>query len=499
MGVYLYYFIFLQEGSGIILHLRIQVVECWLAPCGECLSTVWAGTSNRLYCVCVDKMSVRTNRLSQALRFYLHGEDNQTLEGTLILDNIDALAEDNGNTDGIFDPVGTEGPWTGYDQSGASLYAIVVIAVYGFSIVLLIGSHIFLKKKEYKRDGDEQQIDKYLRQVPSLKEKSKRDSFKKLKLSIIPLVNAGLTAGLASGQFVSNKALTAPRKNSTNEPDSEAECHSGRNSLLLLEDGDTSIAPPPEKVCIHDRLSGSMDEDDLPKVHAIMPVIYEDESDNDKDKQHPNMDNKDRNKQSPNMDDNGRYMQSPNVDDIDNDKDKQSPNVDDCKIHIDPLQTDGTQEAAMYQNGNISQTNVECHMPENDESLGLLHSEDDLWVEQDCTTCQSPTSFSLLLPDHTLPLLSDARDSQQSTVPIHHMIPELPRRKVAKTFSPIIASPVSDSESSESASPWCTPPMSPTKVQTSLPRSLLQRVNPMPSNGSSNKDQSEDTEQVTCV
>ena len=49
---------------------------------------------------------------------------------------------------------------------GASAYAIVVIAVYGFSIVLLIGSHIFLKKKEDKADGQtDKQIDIYLQQV----------------------------------------------------------------------------------------------------------------------------------------------------------------------------------------------------------------------------------------------------------------------------------------------------------------------------------------------
>ena len=122
----------------------------------------------------------------KAIQFLLQGEGNQTLEGTLILDE---LPEELSTVEPTMEP---------YDQQGASAYAIVVIMVYGFSIVLLIASHIFLKKKEDKRDGDEQQIDKYLQQVPDLKEKSKRESFRRLKKSIIPLVSIGMGHDLSA-------------------------------------------------------------------------------------------------------------------------------------------------------------------------------------------------------------------------------------------------------------------------------------------------------------
>ena len=137
--------------------------------------------------------------VKHTLHFLLHGEGNETVQGTLILDNFPLHG--NMGVGGMSTPVqpGDEK----YDEAGASVYAIVVIAVYGFSIVMLIASHIFLKKKADKRDGgDEKQIDKYLAQVPSLKEKSQRDSFRRLKKSIIPLLSMGMAndiTALAAG------------------------------------------------------------------------------------------------------------------------------------------------------------------------------------------------------------------------------------------------------------------------------------------------------------
>ena len=64
------------------------------------------------------------------------------------------------------------------------------------SIVLLIASHIFLKKKEDKKDGEnEKEINKYLEQAATLQRNSEKESFRKLKKSIIPLVSVGMLAG----------------------------------------------------------------------------------------------------------------------------------------------------------------------------------------------------------------------------------------------------------------------------------------------------------------
>lgn len=136
--------------------------------------------------------------VKHTLHFLLHGSGNDTVKGTLVLDNF-PLTGDLG-----VGGLSTAEPQDEYDQAGATVYAIVVIAVYGFSIVMLIASHIFLKKKRDKRDGgDEKQIEKYLAQVPSLKEKSKRDSFRRLKKSIIPLISISMandiTTAIAAG------------------------------------------------------------------------------------------------------------------------------------------------------------------------------------------------------------------------------------------------------------------------------------------------------------
>ncbi len=135
------------------------------------------------------------------LRLTLLGSNNQTLEGTIHIDNLDFLQR---LAAGQLDPaqdtdVTTAVPDDDYDPEGASAYAVVVIFVYGFSIVLLIASHIFLKKKEDKKDGEsEKEIDKYLEQASALQRTSEKESFRRLKHSIIPLVSVSMMMGNTS-------------------------------------------------------------------------------------------------------------------------------------------------------------------------------------------------------------------------------------------------------------------------------------------------------------
>ena len=69
-----------------------------------------------------------------------------------------------------------------YDEPGAAMYIIAVIMVYGLSIVLLIGT---LVRKNMRKNGtsvfEESQVDKYLQDVPNLKERSQRDQYRELK------------------------------------------------------------------------------------------------------------------------------------------------------------------------------------------------------------------------------------------------------------------------------------------------------------------------------
>lgn len=90
---------------------------------------------------------------------------------------------------------GASGNWSGgggpstLDPQGAAMYVIVVILVYGLSIVFLIGSHVFYKRKQERLENDnERLVSKYLEEAPVLRERSARESFKKLKRSLVPML-----------------------------------------------------------------------------------------------------------------------------------------------------------------------------------------------------------------------------------------------------------------------------------------------------------------------
>ena len=116
----------------------------------------------------------------EAMEVVLTADNNHTLLGTLVLENAHVVPDQ---------PLPTTPPPLEYDDRGATMYAVAVIVVYGFSIVMLIASHTYMKRKR-KRDGDDMSsVNKYLEQVPKLKERSQRDSFRRLKMSIIPMAS----------------------------------------------------------------------------------------------------------------------------------------------------------------------------------------------------------------------------------------------------------------------------------------------------------------------
>ena len=74
------------------------------------------------------------------------------------------------------------------DPTGAVSYVIAVVLIYGLSIVFLIGSHVFIKKKEEHIEVEMKKVDEFLDQTYALQDKSIRDAYKKLKKSIVPMV-----------------------------------------------------------------------------------------------------------------------------------------------------------------------------------------------------------------------------------------------------------------------------------------------------------------------
>ena len=178
---------------------------------------------------------------NRGLRLTLTGDNNHTLEGTIHLQDPNLLKHlVNGLEPSKNAHITTVAPKDDYDPKGASAYAIVVIFVYGFSIVLLIASHIFLKKKEDKKDGEnEKEINKYLEQAPTLQRNSEKESFRKLKKSIIPLVSVGMLAG---GRVNIPEGARMSIPSSKDRRESQRTRHSSHGSQRSHEEDD-QIAP----------------------------------------------------------------------------------------------------------------------------------------------------------------------------------------------------------------------------------------------------------------
>ena len=103
---------------------------------------------------------------------------NNTYKGTLLLKNLNGLENESQNASAIPEEEGED-----YDGKGAGLFIILVVSVYALSIVLFIASFI-TKKANVGEAFEENTVNAYLHKVGDLKEKTARDHFKKLKMSI---------------------------------------------------------------------------------------------------------------------------------------------------------------------------------------------------------------------------------------------------------------------------------------------------------------------------
>ena len=113
--------------------------------------------------------------ITHHLRLELTDENNRTLAGSLVIESIAGLTSTVSSQE--------------EDPRGASSYVVAVVLIYGLSIVFLIGSHVFIKKKEESIHGDEGKlVDKYLQNSSKYREITNRETYKKLKTSIVPIV-----------------------------------------------------------------------------------------------------------------------------------------------------------------------------------------------------------------------------------------------------------------------------------------------------------------------
>jgi len=115
--------------------------------------------------------------LPSVMRLTLTGQDNTSYVGTLYLhnssgvnvdpvDNVDYSAADavryNSGAKVLPHPVFSRASGrNAADPNGATYYVVAVVLVYGFSIVLLIASHI---KRKNAKALEDRQINKYLQE-----------------------------------------------------------------------------------------------------------------------------------------------------------------------------------------------------------------------------------------------------------------------------------------------------------------------------------------------
>jgi len=115
--------------------------------------------------------------LPPIMRLMLTGDDNSSYVGTLYLRNLSQVAGDGDDYSSAAAGVAHGGGGAGRvvprpvysrgsahnstDPNGATYYVVAVVLVYGFSIVLLIASHI---KRKNAKALEDRQINKYLQE-----------------------------------------------------------------------------------------------------------------------------------------------------------------------------------------------------------------------------------------------------------------------------------------------------------------------------------------------
>ena len=74
------------------------------------------------------------------------------------------------------------------DEFGAGMFVAVVLVVYSFSIMFLIASRTCIRHREHNADPQIQSAKHFFEQAPALRERNARDTYRKLKHSVIPVV-----------------------------------------------------------------------------------------------------------------------------------------------------------------------------------------------------------------------------------------------------------------------------------------------------------------------
>ena len=74
------------------------------------------------------------------------------------------------------------------DPRGAGAFVVVVLFVYSASVIFLIASRTCLRHREESADPQIQSAKRFFEQAPTLRERNARESYRKLKHSVIPVV-----------------------------------------------------------------------------------------------------------------------------------------------------------------------------------------------------------------------------------------------------------------------------------------------------------------------
>ena len=147
-------------------------------------------------------------KVSETFNIHVRDENGKSIKGTLTLsghlhdllsqrtknnrpentsDNNSILLTARTNMTSLSDLNSISDDTADYDSSGASMFVIAVVLLYGFSIVLLIASHVFIKRKAHHHDSDKI-IDQYLDQAAVLRRENSREAFARLKMSLMPMI-----------------------------------------------------------------------------------------------------------------------------------------------------------------------------------------------------------------------------------------------------------------------------------------------------------------------
>ena len=220
-------------------------------------------------------MDAVTTSPHRKFKLTLRNKNNHTIRGTFILypavreTSDDAVPADDFPGDNQTVPrTGSVHMRTDTDPWGASSFVVAVVLVYGLSIVFLIASHVFVKNRETDGHDQDRQINTFLQKAPQLKEKSFRESYRKLKTSMLPVI-----AATSAVDLISRRKSFAPYLIHAQNQLLEA-------AAALPDNSESS----PESVSPQERDAIGQQWPDftcLPSASGGMPTIHEDTNSDD--------------------------------------------------------------------------------------------------------------------------------------------------------------------------------------------------------------------------